>query len=752
MQDIAFSQPPSISYGAYKLFTRDSAIGEIVPVNHGGTIPQTIYGNTTTFAGNDLAGAADAKGTRATFNRPSKIAVDYSGNLYVADELNNKIRKITPDGMVTTLAGSGKAGTDNNSKGMAAGFNSPGGIGVDRQGNVFVADVFNHRIRKITPSGVVSNFAGTGHPGYLDDAHGLLAEFNFPVDLAVDENGNLYVADEGNNKIRKITPAGSVSTFAGSGSVGALDNRVGVLATFNQPNGIAADGKGNVYVADQLNHKVRKITPNGAVSTLAGSGQAGFSDNIIGILASFNNPRGIAVDRIGNVYVCDAGNQKIRKISPSGEVSTLSGSGAPGSQDNENGSRAGFYFPNGITIDSLGNLYVADCLNNRIRKIETKGYAISPELLPEGLHFNYATGSITGIPDEDVINSTYSIAGYNIYGSSTANLTLSILPQPGNALSFDGVDDRVFVPDAEMLKSPVISIELWVNLKKMNAGFGRMVLKRNDLYRYDDSYSVGVDSTQRFSAGICSGSGTADGQKFATQKNKVLPDTWYYVAAVFTRDSLKLYVNGVLEQAVHTGFPLKHGSNALSFGFDEKMAFLLDEVRIFNTDRSKKITEDMYNVLSPGTPGLVAYYNFNTGKSDGENTGLTTVVDLTGNGNNGVLTNFRLQAGNTSNWVESYAMMIPHAMEAINTNNTGFTANWTKPAFGIVNNYLLDISENPGFSSFVEGYHNLPVAGISQAVSGLRANTVYYYRVSAVKNGVDALSGYSNSIHIRTTN
>ncbi|MEO7530645.1 MAG: LamG-like jellyroll fold domain-containing protein [Sediminibacterium sp.] len=745
-----FSQAPAISYGGYKLLTRDSMIGKMRPVNLGGEVPKTSYSQTTTFAGNDLPGSSDGKGIKAAFNRPSKIAVDNLGNLYIADELNNKIRKMAPDGTVTTLAGSGKAGAENNSKGGLASFNGPGGIGVDRQGNIYVADVYNHKVRKITPAGSVSTLAGSGHQGYVDDARGLMAEFDYPVDVTVDEAGNVYVADEGNNKIRKITTSGSVSTFAGSGAVGALDNRVGVLATFNQPNGIAVDQKGNVYVADQLNHKVRKITPIGAVSTLAGNGQAGSSDNNVGILAAFNNPRGITVDRIGNVYVGDVGNQKVRKITAAGVVSTLAGSGVAGAQDNQNGSLAEFYFPDGVAIDSLGNLYVADALNNKIRKIETKGYSIIPELLPEGLHFDNTTGELSGTPAEDAINSMYTITAYNIFGSSTTHLTLGILPQPGNALSFDGTDDRVFVPDAKILRSPVVSVELWVNFKNMSAGFGRMVVKRNDLTRYDDSYSVGVDSLLHFVAGVCSGSGTVEGQRFAKQKKSFTTNTWHYVAAVFTQDSMKLYVNGLLEDAVFTGFPLKHGNNALSFGFDERMAFLLDEVRIFNTDRSVFIADDMFNVLPLETPGLVAYYNFNIGKAGGQNAGLTTVVDITGNGNNGVLTNFKLSEGNTSNWVESYAMMIPLANSAQEINSAGFTAAWNKPNLGEADLYLLDVSTNPSFLSFVPGYHDKSVINTTQIVSGLQAGTTYYYRVRAKKNVTDMESGYSKAIPVKT--
>ncbi|MEO8172936.1 MAG: SMP-30/gluconolactonase/LRE family protein, partial [Sediminibacterium sp.] len=572
------AQAPSISYGEYKMFTKDSAIEKIVPVNTGGVVPQTIYSSTTTFAGNGSAGAVDGKTINASFNRPSKIAIDHLENLYVADELNHKIRKITRDGIVTTLAGNGKAGSDNSNTGSRASFNRPGGICVDKLGNVYVADVFNHKIRKITAAGAVTTLAGNGHQGYVDDARGLIAEFDFPVDVAVDDAGNVYVVDEGNNKIRKITPNGSVSTFAGSGAVGSLDNRVGVLASFNQPNGITVDQKGNVYIADQLNHKIRKITAAGVVTTLAGNGQAGSGDNSVGILAGFNNPRGITVDRSGNIYVGDVGNQKIRKITPSGTVSTVSGSGVPGSHDNQNGSLAEFYFPDGTAIDTSGNLYVADGLNHKIRKIETKGYSITPELLPQGLHFNPTTGIISGTPVEEVVNSVYTITAYNTSGSSSANLTIDVSEQPGNALSFDGQDDRVFIPDAVQLRSPVVSVELWVNYKKMKSTFGRILLKRMDRYTYDDSYAIGIDSLQRFRAVVCSGAEGPDAQRFATQRTPLVPGMWYYLSAVFSRDSIKLFVNGVLQQSTYTGFPLNHGSNALSFGFDESMSFLLDEV------------------------------------------------------------------------------------------------------------------------------------------------------------------------------
>jgi sugar lactone lactonase YvrE len=744
------AQAPAISYGAYKIFTKDSAIVPLAPVNRGGEVPNTIYSNTQTFAGNDNAGFMDGTGRKAKFNRPSKIAVDNNGYLYVSDELNNRIRKIAPDGTVTTLAGSGKPGAENNVMGLKASFNNPSGIAVDKSGNVYVADVFNHRIRKISPSGAVSTYAGNGQAAFADNTNGLNASFHFPVDLAVDEAGNIYVVDEGNNRIRKITPGGSVSTFAGSGYTGSFDSRTGEIATFNQPNGITIDKKGNLYVADQLNHKIRKITSAGVVTTFAGSGAAGSLDNVMGAMASFNNPRGIVVDKAGNVFVGDVANQKIRKISSTGAVSTLSGSGAPGSQDNANGLLAGFYFPNGLAVDDLGDLFVADALNNKIRIVELKGYSISPELLPAGLQFDRVKGIFTGTPIENTINSVYHITAYNVNGSSSTNLGIAVSSQPGNALSFDGFDDKVVIQDAASLRPPVVSVELWVNIHTLTSRFGRMILKRNEMPAYDDSYSVGIDSLFRFTATMCSGTGTVEGQKFAYQKEPLESGRWYFVSAVFSKDSVRLYVNGVHQQSTYTGFPIGHGKSALSFGFDERLAFSMDEVRIFNTDRSAFFQEDMYNTLSPATEGLAAYYNFNSGRPSGDNTGATNVIDLTANGNNGVLIGFQLLPGDISNWTESYAMVVPVAKEATSISDQGFVANWEKPHFGEVFQYRLDVSTDPLFHSFVPGYYQLPVTTGSQLLKGLASNTVYYYRIAAEGALFNGRGKYSNVITVKT--
>ncbi|BFU78581.1 hypothetical protein ALC152_17960 [Arcobacter sp. 15-2] len=237
-------------------------------------------GNVTTLAGSGSQGSANGNGTSASFNNPHGIAVDSSGNVYVADSSSNKIRKIDSSGNVITLAGSGSQGSANGS-GISASFNNPYGVAVDSSGNVYVADRNNHKIRKIDSSGNVTTLAGSGSRGSTN-ANGTSASFNFPYGVAVDSSGNVYVADSSNNKIRKIDSSGNVTTLAGSGSEGSTDAN-GTSATFKSSKGVAVDSSGNVYVADSSNNKIRKIDPSGVVTTLAGTGTSATFDYPSGV-------------------------------------------------------------------------------------------------------------------------------------------------------------------------------------------------------------------------------------------------------------------------------------------------------------------------------------------------------------------------------------------------------------------------------------------------------------------------------------
>jgi serine/threonine protein kinase/sugar lactone lactonase YvrE len=328
----------------------------------------------STLAGSGTAGFADGAGGSAQFSTPTGVAVDKTGNVYVADNANNRIRKIAPDGSVTTLAGSGDKGLVDG-RGTAAQFNAPTGLAIDSAGTLYVADTFNHRIRKIAPDGTVTTLAGSGEQGlggggFADGPPGA-AKFREPTGIAVDAAGNLYVADKGNNRIRKITPAGDVSTLAGSGAPdaagGGFADGPSASARFNAPGAVAVDAAGNVYVADTFNQRIRTISPAGYVTTLAGSSAQGAADGM-GTAASFRNPGGIAVDAAGNVYVADTSNQRIRVIAPSGAVTTFAGSGKEGFADGP-APAAQFDFPQGLVLDAASNLYVADSVNQRIRKL-----------------------------------------------------------------------------------------------------------------------------------------------------------------------------------------------------------------------------------------------------------------------------------------------------------------------------------------------------------------------------------------------
>ena len=319
----------------------------------------------STLAGDGTYGFANGTGTAAQFRYPYGVVVDASGNVYVADYNNHRIRRITPAGVVSTFAGSGTEGFANGT-GASAQFNSPVGIALDASGNMYVADSDNHRIRKITPAGAVTTLAGSGTYGFADGT-GASAQFKCPHGVAVDASGNVYVADRYNHCIRKITPAGAVTTLAGSGTEGFADG-TSVAAQFKHPYGVAVDASGNVYVADTNNDRIRKITPAGAVTTLAGGNNSGFADGV-GAAARFTTPTGITIDAAGNLYVAEYNNQRIRRITPAGAVTTLAGSGTHGFADGT-GATAQFYSPFSVALDASGNIYVGDSYNNRIRKIE----------------------------------------------------------------------------------------------------------------------------------------------------------------------------------------------------------------------------------------------------------------------------------------------------------------------------------------------------------------------------------------------
>jgi sugar lactone lactonase YvrE len=349
-----------------KLYVADFGNSAIREVTDGGVV--------TTLAGSaEQSGSTDVMGSTARFNHPVGVTADSAGNMYVADTDNSTIRKVTTNGVVTTLAGSVGVTGSTNGTGSAALFNKPSGLTVDSSGNIYVADTGNNTIRKVTSSGVVTTLAGNpGQSGSLDGTNNT-ALFNEPSGLAVDSAGNIYVADTGNSTLRVVTSIGVVTTLAGSAGVTGSTNAMGSAALFNHPIGVAVGGTGNIYVADFGNSTIRMATTNGVVTTLAGSaGQPGSMDGTNGT-ARFANPFGVTVDNAGNVYVADTENSTIRMVTSEGVVTTLAGTaGHPGSAD-ATGSVARFYAPTGVAVDRTGNVYVADDGNSTIRKVTSGG-------------------------------------------------------------------------------------------------------------------------------------------------------------------------------------------------------------------------------------------------------------------------------------------------------------------------------------------------------------------------------------------
>jgi uncharacterized protein (TIGR03437 family) len=349
-----------------------------------------------------------------------------SGNLYIADQVNSAIRVVNSSGTISTFAGAQGAGfSGDNGKATVAQLSQPTGVAVDSSGNVYIADTQNHCIRKVASNGIITTFAGTGAlAGYGGDGSGAAgALLNKPSGLAFDSSGNLYIADSGNNVIRKVTMStGTITTFAGNFAKGGMylgDGGSALNAGLSVPVAIAFDNSGNLYIADSNNNVVRKVSTNLIVTTVAGNGTPGYSGDGTRppTLSQLSHPKGVAVDASGNVYISDTLNSRIRLVPPNGaSINTVIGTGQPAYfGDGGPALQAAVNFPAGLSFDSSGNLIIADSNNGVIRKF-----------VPGG-----ATGSKPAISAGGVITASqfgaYSSiapgAWVEIYGTNLANTT-----------------------------------------------------------------------------------------------------------------------------------------------------------------------------------------------------------------------------------------------------------------------------------------------------------------------------------------
>lgn len=348
----------------------------------------TVAGNGTTGYGGDGGPA-----TSAQLQKPWGVAVDAAGNFYIADQFNNRVRKVDTSGNITTFAGTGTAGFSGDSgPATSAELNTPYNVATDSAGNVYIADYFNYRVRKVDTSGNITTVAGNGTYGFSGDGSAATsASISDPIGLAIDPAGNIYIGDYFNNRVRVVNvqaspitiagviiPGGAIMTVAGNGTAGYTgDTNGATVAEINGPNGVALDSAGNIYIADYHNNVIRKVTTVGVISTFAGNGTAGYSgDSGPATSAELNLPWTVVVDSAGDVYIGDEGNVRVRKVDTSGNITTVAGNGTLGyTGDGGPAVSAEFDYPSGVALDGAGNLYVGDLENSVIRKVTPGGQA-----------------------------------------------------------------------------------------------------------------------------------------------------------------------------------------------------------------------------------------------------------------------------------------------------------------------------------------------------------------------------------------
>ncbi|MGP8214166.1 MAG: T9SS type A sorting domain-containing protein [Bacteroidia bacterium] len=339
---------------------------------------QAQSGYINTVAGNGIEGYSGDGGqaTAAELHMAAGVALDASGNLYIADQGNNRIRKVNKSGVITTVAGNGTGGySGDGGQATAAELFTPFQVAVDAKGNLYIADNQNSRVRMVSSTGIITTIAGTGDFGYSGDGGpATAAEVNGPEGIGVDASGNVYVVDNANERIRIINTSGIITTIAGNGTGSySGDGGQATAAEIYEPTGVSIDANGNLYIADSQNNRIRKVNTSGVISTVAGNGVSGFGgDGGQATAAELSVAFGIAVDANGNFYIGDAQNARIRMVNSSGVISTIAGDGTLGySGDGGPATAAELLTPEQVAIDALGDIYVADQVNFRVRKVNS---------------------------------------------------------------------------------------------------------------------------------------------------------------------------------------------------------------------------------------------------------------------------------------------------------------------------------------------------------------------------------------------
>jgi len=479
----------------------------------------------STVAGNGTPGYTGDSGPAisAQLAFPSAVVADIAGNLFIVDAYNQLVRKVTPDGLINTVAGNGTQGYNGDGgAATSAELNQPRGIAVDTAGNLFIADTYNYRVRKVTPSGVISTVAGNGTQGSGGDGGAAIsAQLSHLYGVAVDAAGDLFIADTYNNRVRKVTPSGVISTVAGNGIQGySGDGGAATSAQLYYPYSVAVDAAGNLFIADFENNRIRKVTPGGVISTVAGNGTAGFSgDGGPATSAQLYLPWGVAPDTAGNLFISDYNSNRVREVTPGGVISTVAGNGTAGfSGDGGAATSAQLNSPWGVAVDTSGELFIADYTNQRIRKVAI-GSSIFMSLTSGG-STSSSTAGLNGTTQTGYAQVTMS-SGTAPYGTAVFSFKQNgvTVSEAGVPASLPTTAARIFID----YRSSVPAIPARISAGTVNIDTGIAVVNYG-------SASANLTYTLRNTAGatLSIGHGTlAAGAHFATfidQLNDVAPD------------------------------------------------------------------------------------------------------------------------------------------------------------------------------------------------------------------------------------